>query len=85
MSVATGEVWFGEDALELGLIDEIGTSDAYLLDQLKLVKRICYYSRSKPTFGRENWLLSNFGSSVTDVIGQTGNLLGQALAKFSRP
>ncbi len=29
--VATGEHWYGTRALELGLIDEIGTSDDYLL------------------------------------------------------
>ena len=29
--VATGEVWQGKKALEVGLIDEIGTSDDYLL------------------------------------------------------
>lgn len=30
--VANGEHWFGTDALELKLIDELRTSDAYLLD-----------------------------------------------------
>lgn len=30
-SVATGEHWYGARALELGLVDEIGTSDDYLL------------------------------------------------------
>jgi serine protease SohB len=34
--VATGEVWQGEKALSVGLIDEIGTSDDYLV---KLSKR----------------------------------------------
>ncbi len=29
--VATGEVWLGEEALTLGLVDEIGTSDDFLL------------------------------------------------------
>ncbi len=29
--LATGEHWYGEDALELGLIDEIGTSDDQIL------------------------------------------------------
>ncbi|GAA0571116.1 protease SohB [Halomonas salifodinae] len=30
-AVATGEIWYGRDALEKGLIDELGTSEAYLL------------------------------------------------------
>lgn len=29
--VATGEVWQGKKAMEIGLIDEIGTSDDYLV------------------------------------------------------
>ena len=32
--VATGEYWFGKDALELGLIDKIQTYDDYLIDLL---------------------------------------------------
>ena len=31
--VATGEHWFGTEALELGLIDKIQTSDDYLMEQ----------------------------------------------------
>lgn len=31
--VATGEYWYGQDAKELGLVDEIRTSDDYLLSQ----------------------------------------------------
>ncbi|MFI9651198.1 protease SohB [Guyparkeria sp. LHSS19-1] len=30
--LATGEHWYGEDALELGLIDDIGTSDDWILE-----------------------------------------------------
>lgn len=30
--VATGEYWYGQQALDLKLIDEMGTSDQYLLD-----------------------------------------------------
>jgi len=30
--IATGEHWYGRQALELGLIDELGASDDYLLD-----------------------------------------------------
>ncbi|WP_114800497.1 protease SohB [Moraxella canis] len=83
--VATGEVWFGEDALELGLIDEIGTSDAYLLDKLKTHEAYLLHSRSKPTLAEKIGLAEQLGSSVAHLIGQTGDLLGQALAKFGRP
>ena len=33
--VATGEIWFGEQAIEAGLVDELGTSDAYITQRLK--------------------------------------------------
>jgi serine protease SohB len=33
--VATGEHWLGRRALELGLVDELGTSDDYLMDALE--------------------------------------------------
>jgi len=33
--VATGEIWAGQDALDRHLADELGTSDAYLMDQLE--------------------------------------------------
>ena len=34
--VATGEVWTGTEALELGLVDEVITSDAWMLKQLDI-------------------------------------------------
>jgi serine protease SohB len=33
--VATGEVWYGQNALEVGLVDEIRTSDAYIQERLE--------------------------------------------------
>lgn len=34
-AVATGEAWYGSQALELGLVDELGTSEAYLAERMK--------------------------------------------------
>ncbi|MDN3555041.1 protease SohB [Halomonas maura] len=34
-AVATGEVWYGQDALARGLVDELGTSEAYLARRLE--------------------------------------------------
>ena len=31
--VATGETWYGEQAIDIGLVDELSTSDDWLLDQ----------------------------------------------------
>lgn len=33
--IASGESWYGSDALALGLIDELGTSEQYLADKIK--------------------------------------------------
>ncbi len=33
--VATGEIWYGQKALEVGLVDELQTSDAFLQTRLK--------------------------------------------------
>jgi serine protease SohB len=48
--VATGEHWYGSRALELNLIDEIGTSDDYLLKAAESadVFRLSYRRHRKP-------------------------------------
>lgn len=48
-TVATGEVWFGERALALGLVDALGTSDALLQDMAREseVIEIRYVERRK--------------------------------------
>jgi serine protease SohB len=48
--VATGEHWYGSRALELNLVDEIGTSDDYLLKAAEAadVFRLSYRRRRKP-------------------------------------
>ena len=48
--VATGEHWYGSQALELKLIDEIGTSDDYLLKAAESAEvfRISYRRHRKP-------------------------------------
>ena len=42
--IATGEIWYGTNALEKGLIDAIGTSDSAILEQLdsKRVVQLSY-------------------------------------------
>jgi len=38
--VATGEIWYGSEALEAGLVDAVGTSDAYLLEKQRSQARV---------------------------------------------
>ncbi|MGE4534714.1 protease SohB [Halomonas sp.] len=33
-TIATGEIWYGSEALEKGLIDALGTSEAYLVERM---------------------------------------------------
>ncbi|MCF6767674.1 protease SohB [Thiotrichales bacterium 19S11-10] len=62
--VATGEFWLGEDACQLGLVDEVSTSDDYLFDlynkQKKLYQVQFNVKRSpmkKLTSKAQSWLL----------------------------
>lgn len=34
-TLGTGEYWYGQEALKLGLVDKIQTSDAYILEKIK--------------------------------------------------
>ncbi len=34
-AVSTGEIWYGSEALGRGLVDAVGTSEAYLLERMK--------------------------------------------------
>ncbi|MXP57668.1 protease SohB [Pantoea sp. Taur] len=46
--VATGEHWYGRQALDLGLIDEIGTSDALIIKQMDRFNVLgVHYARKK--------------------------------------
>lgn len=45
--VATGEYWYGEQALALGLVDKIQTSDDYLLEKMKDKKNIFEVTHEK--------------------------------------
>ncbi|GHB08828.1 protease SohB [Salinicola rhizosphaerae] len=41
-NVATGEIWYGSQALAEGLIDAVGTSDAYLLEKQRSHARVLH-------------------------------------------
>lgn len=45
--IATGEHWYGEDALKLQLVDEIGTSDTFIQTHLK-THQVLMLSHSMP-------------------------------------
>ena len=60
--VSTGEVWQGDKAVKLGLIDEIGTSDDYLLKlagKFKLLE--IEYFEKKPITAR-------FSTAIESIV-----------------
>ncbi len=51
--VATGEHWYGNDALDLNLVDKLQTSDEYLLGLLQQHDVYVIETRKKPTLGEK--------------------------------
>lgn len=51
--VATGEHWYGRDALDLNLVDKLQTSDEYLLNLLPHHDVYVIQTRRKPTLGEK--------------------------------
>lgn len=65
--VATGEYWYGARALELGLVDEITTSDDYLMAASRDADLllVSYTTRKKPV----ERLLSSLGAKLLRAAG----------------
>ena len=66
--VATGEVWFGADALEKGLVDELQTSSEYIMQQIRNGHEVLEVSYKQRAGG-----LGGLG------LGAMANQLGEAL------
>ena len=66
--VANGDHWYGEDALKLNLVDELSTSDAYLLKQMEDYQVYALMSRQKPTFAEKLGLANAAHSAVSGMV-----------------
>lgn len=76
-SVATGEIWYGERALDQNLVDELSTSDAYL--QKRLAETEAYEVRFVP---KRSWQ-EKFGMAAEAGIERTFlRLWQQGAARF---
>jgi serine protease SohB len=64
LKIATGEFWYGEMALGLGLIDEIQTSDEYLLKKSKQHQVVKVSFEQKPTLS----------DKLSDVLSKAATL-----------
>ncbi|OOS24729.1 protease SohB [Moraxella pluranimalium] len=83
--IATGEIWFGQYALDLGLIDEIATSDAYILSLLDKHNVYALHTRTKPTLAEKLGLADQVSSSIANAIDKTVQLTNQAINSLNRP
>lgn len=63
--VATGEHWYGQDALDLNLVDQLQTSDAYILGLLQNHEVYVIETRKKPTLGEKLGLQA---ASIADAV-----------------
>jgi serine protease SohB len=82
-AVATGEHWYGEDAIKLKLIDSLQTSDAYLLSLLPTHEVYALHSRQKPTLAEKlGFSAAQLASSLAPVVGAA---VMNGLQRLSRP
>ena len=67
--VATGEHWYGTQAIELGLIDAIGSSDDYLMSAItdSDIYAIAFKGK-QPLFQRIQQSMMSLGDSFADWV-----------------
>ncbi|NUG01859.1 protease SohB [Acinetobacter oleivorans] len=78
-NVATGEHWYGEDALDLNLVDKLQTSDEYLLALLPQHDVYVINTRKKATLGEKLGLQA--AQMADSLIPAVMNKVADTLAK----
>lgn len=81
--VATGEHWLAADALKLGLVDEIATSDEYIHERIKVTENSALKVAWKKSEKKKNFLkllLSQmrFAGAHKGALGATAGAVGGA-------
>ncbi len=71
--VATGEYWYGEQALELLLVDEIGTSDDYMMNKVQDFEVLEISYSGKKSFKEK--LSENLSFQIESVTTKVTSLL----------
>lgn len=67
--ISTGEYWYGQQALELKLVDQITTSDDYLMEK----------SREWEVYSIKYTPKKNLGDKISKILGQALSEAGQKL------
>jgi serine protease SohB len=73
--VATGEHWYGQQALELGLVDELATSDDVILQ----------LARERPVYKIQYQLKKKLADKIAHGVSLSVNALFNRLMETSRP
>lgn len=80
--VATGEHWYGEDALKLHLVDKLQTSDAYIMEQIAQHDIYLIETRKRPTFGeRLGFHAAQFAQAALPTVADQ---IGEQWSKWSQ-
>lgn len=80
--VATGEHWYGQDSLDLNLVDKLQTSDEYLLSLLAHHEVYLIQTRHKPSLGEKLGLQA--AQAVDQVVPNLLNKVFEQLAKANQ-
>ncbi len=81
--IATGEFWFGVDAKTLNLVDDIMTSDAYLLQQMDKHDVFLLQSYTEPTLAEKLGLTEHLAVSGTKALQKASQMATRFLANLS--
>lgn len=80
--IATGEFWFGTDAKALNLIDEIATSDAYLLDLMATHDVFLLQSYTEPTLAEKLGITEHLSAGATTLMHKATETAEKLLARL---
>ncbi len=73
--VATGEHWYGEDAVHLNLVDKLQTSDSYILELMEDSQVYVLHSRQKPTLAEKLGLAAAAEATVNLALDKVPEVL----------
>lgn len=73
--VATGEHWYGEDAIKRNLVDALQTSDSYIMSKMTDSQLYAIQSRQKPTIAQKLGLSHAAQAVVATAIDQIPDIL----------
>lgn len=80
--VATGEHWYGQDSLQLNLVDKLQTSDEYLLGLLTQHDVYLIQTRRKPSLGEKLGLQA--AQVVDQIVPNVVDKIFEQLAKANQ-